>query len=197
MLQYDDDDFEEEIIGKFDYGYDSVSTLFQSDFDSLRPYLCSLFWVDANVVYLNQGFNVSQMLIADYLGISQLGVSKRLHSAYEKIKFILTKPTQDLSELQSTLSKIVCGKDLYIIISLSNTCSIAITALLLNESRFNVTNCLKSFIAKLQQLDSDDSSLIEKSVLKSYLSFYDNIALFSKTGSYILRGSNEDSGLPD
>lgn len=102
--------------GKLDY-WDFVSTQDRQDYTNredfatlakeslefLNPYLDKMIWVEANIIYLNKVYDISQKLIGNYLNISQYGVSKRLNKAMERLKVKVKCPNNDYGAVRDEL----------------------------------------------------------------------------------------------
>ena len=71
--------------------------------EQLTPMLDKMVWVDANIIYLNKVYDIPQHRIAEYLGISQYGVSKRLRKAMERLKVKVKCPEGDYLKAQREL----------------------------------------------------------------------------------------------
>lgn len=88
---------------------ETIKGLCQENFHFLRPVLDELFWVDSHVVFLNLVCGVPQMKIASIMGTSQLGISKRVRSAWKKIRVILMRPESDVFKIRSHFHCILSG----------------------------------------------------------------------------------------
>jgi len=82
---------------------DPFKETIKETFQDLLPYVNQLYWANAVVIYLNAYLGISQTKIAELLGISQFGVSKRYRASKNKLKFIMTKPVKDRNKLSSNL----------------------------------------------------------------------------------------------
>lgn len=74
---------------------ESLRTLVRDHFDSFKPYLDELYHVEANYIYLNVVCGVPQVLIADTVGVSQYGVSKRVTGGFKKLEYLLKIPEKN------------------------------------------------------------------------------------------------------
>ena len=114
--------------------------------EQLTPMLDKMVWVDANIIYLNKVYDIPQHRIAEYLGISQYGVSKRLRKAMERLKVKVKCPEGDYLKAQrelgvafgSSLGEIMC---LY----LFNTLSM-VSSLYGEKTKFETIDRAKAFI---------------------------------------------------
>lgn len=86
---------------------EDITELLKECYEWIAPYLERMFWVDANVIYLNKIHRVPQRDIGGYLGISQLGVSKRIRSAMKKLKLRVKEPELDLTIVKDELAQIL------------------------------------------------------------------------------------------
>lgn len=75
---------------------ESIKTLLKDCFPFIKPHLDNLFWVEANSIYLNIVHYIPQTTIAEYLRVSQLGISKRIRSGIKKLKLRLMKPENNM-----------------------------------------------------------------------------------------------------
>jgi hypothetical protein len=71
---------------------ESLRTLVKEYYDSFKPYLDELYHIEANYIYLNVVCGVPQVLIADTVGVSQYGVSKRVTGGFKKLEYLLKIP---------------------------------------------------------------------------------------------------------
>lgn len=89
---------------------EDFATLVKQSLDFLNPYLDRMIWVEANIIYLNKVYDISQTLVGDYLGISQFGVSKRARKGMERLKVKIKCPEQDYAKVRDDLV-LVFGED--------------------------------------------------------------------------------------
>lgn len=71
---------------------ETLKDLMREHYDIFRPYLDSLFHVEANCIYLNLICGVPQTKIGEVLGISQYGVSKRVRGGLNKLIHLVKIP---------------------------------------------------------------------------------------------------------
>lgn len=116
---------------KVDYGdKESIRNLFKDCFENIKPEVMKLFWVDINCLYLNYYYDIPQKQIGKYLGISQLGVCKRLRIGVKKLKTILKQP-EDVSVFKNDVKSFLDQKYFSVITLYYKTRSKAIVASLL------------------------------------------------------------------
>lgn len=80
---------------------ESIKDLLRSTFHFIRPSLEELFWVDFNVLYLNKVCGVPQVKVAEIMGMSQLGVSKRVRTSVVKVRNLIKRPESDILRVRS------------------------------------------------------------------------------------------------
>jgi len=90
-----------------DYNKEGVKDLVKDAFLTLVPYLNQLYWVDATVFYMNAYLDIPQVKIAEILGLSQFGVSKRYRSSIKKLKSVFNKPFRDIKVLIDRLGMLL------------------------------------------------------------------------------------------
>lgn len=83
---------------------DTLKDLMRDNYEFFKHYIDELFHVEANYIYLNLVCGVSQTRIAEIIGVSQYGVSKRIASGLNKLSYLLKIPEK---------SKQVVKEDLY------------------------------------------------------------------------------------
>jgi len=104
-----DSQFKQDItsINKADNGFvDSIKLIFKDEYEKLTYLLDPLFWLDDMLVFLNYRYGFSQTAISaifaqNGLSITQFGISKRLNTIDDKIKFMITVPviTQEMRDI--------------------------------------------------------------------------------------------------
>ena len=75
---------------------ETIKDLLRETFHFIRPSLEELYWVDFNVLYLNKVCGVPQIKVADIMGMSQLGVSKRVRTSVVKVRNLIKRPESDI-----------------------------------------------------------------------------------------------------
>ena len=76
-------------------------------FPDVLHYVNQLFWVNAVILYMNTYLKIPQVVIANFFGMSQYGVSKRYRSSKKKLKNIMRKPFTSRDKLFSYMSVIL------------------------------------------------------------------------------------------
>jgi len=95
-------------VNKSDDGNrEGIKDLIKDSFLTVVPYLNQLYWVDAIVFYMNAYLDIPQVKIAEILGLSQFGVSKRYRSSIKKLKSVFNKPFKDTGILIDRLGVIL------------------------------------------------------------------------------------------
>lgn len=112
---------------------------------TLKPHLDSMVWPECNILYLNQIYRIPQRKIGEYIGLSQYGVSKRLHSAIRRLKMKLKCPEHSLSTAKQELSTILSGGNLQTAVSYYYFNSLQVSTFLGHYTVISkVTNILKT-----------------------------------------------------
>lgn len=141
---------------------EDIRTLIKDCFEFIKPYMDELFWVEANIIYLNYVHNISQHTIAKYLDVTQLAVSKRLHSGVKKLKLALKRPTKNSMEVLDFLGKVLPEKKAYIAMVYYFSKSYSHTAILCEMSVTRVREIILHLIEVLREVkEADDSRLVK------------------------------------
>lgn len=148
---------------------EDIRTLIKDCFDFVKPYLDELMWVEANIIYLNYVHDVPQSTIANLIGITQLGVSKRLHSGIRKLKIVISRPTKDSREVLSFLRGFFSERDCNILLQYYFFKTYSLTSVMCGMSitgvRDIVLNCVKN-MESLLNLQSGDRNLFIRELKK-------------------------------
>lgn len=179
---------------------EDIRELLKQSFTYINPYLDKLFWVEANAIYLNQIYDVAQVEIAKYLGISQLGVSKRVRSGIRKLKLRLLLSNTDLRTLRADLSQIFTGELLEYATLLCKVQSVGVTNRILNKGRPTLNTITDTLsLAKTQPLKAyrestkDYRKLTEEElesiqrVATKYYEFFNQSKTLSTVGDYLFK----------
>lgn len=170
----------QDLIDYTDRG-DSTNELMLQSLDFISPYLNELCWVDANILYL-QAYKIPQHSIAQYLNISQYGVSKRQRRAMERLKVKLSRPENDYNKAQRELT-LAFGNNISEVMCLYMFNNISLVAHLYgNNARDEVIDRIEAFI---------NAEALE-SILKSYGLHNLNIAELKLKNEYSIITENID-----
>lgn len=93
---------------------ETLQTLIKEHFDYIRPSLHKMFWLEANTIYLNQVYNIPQKVIGYYVNMSQLGISKRLHSGLKRLQIYFVKPKESMQQVRDDISSLLSPKELQV-----------------------------------------------------------------------------------
>lgn len=148
---------------------EDIRTLIKDCFDFVKPYLDELMWVEANIIYLNYVHDVPQSTIARMIGITQLGVSKRLHSGIRKLKIVISRPTKDSREVLEFFRGIYSDRDANILLQYYFFKTYSLTSVLCGISitrvREIVLDCVKR-LKRLLEVQSCENSKLVKEIKK-------------------------------
>lgn len=154
-----------------------LKDLLKSEFPFVREVLKGMFWVECNTIYLNQVFNISQTEIGHILGISQLGVSKRLRSGKKRLQLYFIKPKESLPEVHKELSQYLDKNELQIALLYYQFHNTTVVASIVNT--FN--NYIKEIVElSIQKLEKHEDT-------KKYADFLRNISKYETLGEYIFK----------
>jgi len=133
-------------------GDTSIKDILSMDYEFFSSYIDDLYFIEANMVYMNYVCDVPQMVIADIFNMRQYGVSKRIYSAFRRLSIRMKAPDSNLSDSYNFLSKILPKSQAYILTiwySLKTVISVAKTA---KASGLSVTQALKDSEEILREL---------------------------------------------
>lgn len=84
---------------------EKLRDIIKDNYEYLAPYIDSLYYVEANIIYLNYVHNVPQVLIAEIFNMTQYGVSKRIMSALKRLSIYMSIPNQDTADNYNFLKR--------------------------------------------------------------------------------------------
>lgn len=119
---------------------EDIKDLFSSSIDIVNPILDNIYWLDAICSFLNLSNKVSQTKIAKMIGMSQLGVSKRMRASIKKMKQYLMKPEVDSMIIKADLETIIPIDKMEVFLMYYNIGSFSMVSKIINHKNGSVRN---------------------------------------------------------
>jgi hypothetical protein len=96
--------------------FESLKDIIKEEYLFFSKYLNDLYFVEANIVYMNYVANVPQVKIAEIFNIKQYGVSKRISSALKRLSIQLKAPDSQVKDSYIFLNKLISHPKSYVIV---------------------------------------------------------------------------------
>jgi len=155
-------------IDQEETGKTAIKDLVAKEYDYLAPYIDGLFFVEANIVFLNYVSGVSQTVISDIFNIKQYGVSKRISSALKRMSIQLKAPDKNVSDSFKFLNLILPSSDAYMMSVRYSLKTLSKTTSTVMGSIIAVTKISKEVEERLQELSNISDALQFKNNIIKY-----------------------------
>ena len=143
---------------------EDIKDLIASEYNFLYPYIDSLYFIEANSIYLNYIAKITQTEIANIFNIKQYGISKRISSALKRLNIQLKAPDGDTEDSYKFISNILSPTSSYTLVIWYNLKTVSATTQILRASSNAVTKVLRDIKDQLLKLRSceDSRSMVAK-----------------------------------
>ncbi|EJF06169.1 hypothetical protein ThvES_00017550, partial [Thiovulum sp. ES] len=84
-------------------GIELLKDLIKEEFPLFKQLSEDLYYIEVNFIYLNLYLGISQQKIGELFGLSQLGVSKRVHSGLKKLQLLSQRPEKSPNKVREDL----------------------------------------------------------------------------------------------
>lgn len=149
---------------------DKLKDIIKENYEYLAPYINSLYYIEANILYLNYVHKVPQTVIADIFQMTQYGVSKRIVSALKRLSIFMSTPNQDVADSFEFLKNIISNNEAMAITLFYSHKTIHTVSRVLRASNLSITQTLKRNLNMLRTLrDTADVVEFKKLILERKL----------------------------
>lgn len=134
---------------------EKLRDIIKDNYEYLAPYIDSLYYVEANIIYLNYVHNVPQVLIAEIFNMTQYGVSKRIMSALKRLSIFMSIPNQDTADNYNFLKKFLPNSRATAITMFYSLKTVHTVSRVLRASNLTVTDVINDtmdFMLELQAI---------------------------------------------
>jgi hypothetical protein len=131
---------------------ESLKDLIRDNYDFFKHYLDELFHIEANYIYLNLVCGVSQTRIAEMIGVSQYGVSKRITAGLNKLSYLIRIPEKNRAVVKKDLSILLPTLEADVVFNYYFMKTYALTGRLMNLDHNLVNSVVTSGINMLHKL---------------------------------------------
>lgn len=165
---------------------ESFSNLIKEQFEVIRPILLNMFWVETNAIYLNQIHNIPQLIIGQYaLGVSQLGVSKRIRAGKRRLQLYAIKPKDSIHIVREKITPYLTEQELQVVLVYYQFHNLILTANIFGFTSEQTRTIIKKSLSKL----SDHSDI------EQYYNFLIAIENYETSGDFIFKKEDEERQL--
>ena len=131
---------------------EKLKDIIKDNYEYLAPYIDSLYYVEANIIYLNYVHNVPQSLIAEVFNMTQYGVSKRIMSALKRLSIFMSIPNQDTADNYDFLKKFLPNSRATTITMFYSLKTVHTVSRVLRASNLTVTSVIKETMELMLEL---------------------------------------------
>lgn len=164
---------------------EDIKDLFNSSIDIVNPILDNIYWLDAICSFLNLSNKVPQTKIANMIGMSQLGVSKRMRASIKKMRQYLMKPEADSTIVKSDLENIIPIDKMEVFLMYYNIGSFSMVSKILNHKNGSVRNNIIVIINMFENILSSTNNQEFLSAFDYSLVIYHKNAMLSNRNHII------------
>lgn len=131
---------------------EKLKDIIKENYDYLAPYIDSLYYIEANIIYLNYVHNVPQSLIAEVFNMTQYGVSKRLMSALKRLSIFMSTPNSDTADNYDFLKKFLPNSRATAIVMFYSLKTVHTVSRVLRASNLTVTETINEAMEFMEEI---------------------------------------------
>lgn len=131
---------------------DKIKDIIKDNYDYLAPFIDSLYYIEANIIYLNYVQGVPQEIIGNIFQITQYGVSKRIVSALKRLAIYMSIPDKDTSDSYHFLKKLIPNSEATAITMFYSLKTVHTVSRVLRASNITVTKVKETVTKNLEEL---------------------------------------------
>jgi hypothetical protein len=151
----------------------SVKDFLQKEYNYLAPYIDNLYYIEANIVFLNYVCKVPQVLISDIFSIKQYGVSKRISSALKRLSIQLKSPDKKLKDSYDFLKNIMPSVNAYVLLIWYDIKTVYATTLIVRASNLAVSSNMNKMEEYLRLLAESPNAFEMKKIIYKHLESFE------------------------